>query len=339
MTDIRIKELSSIEGPFWDWILRAAGNLDAREELATAVRVALGTDSLSEEKEILPDPDSVDRRGWWGDMDADLIWGGWPIGTKAWLLSRAKITDATSFEGSTLQRAKQYTLDALQPFIDKRIATRIEVDAKRTETTRIEVHVIIYRGDKKEVDLRYQILWEEPPVSIEDAAIALSKKIRIPYRDLIISSIAPLAIVKYQNVIVPQGNLKLSSVGFAGILRTVIPQTNLALSSSAPFVSTVQTIRQPPAGQLTISSLGRIITPSRRNLVISSVKPNTSITGGGGPSYPAWTYFGDPPPFYQVGNRVTHRSKNWECLNDHFGSLDTEPEVGEFWTIYWIQIA
>jgi hypothetical protein len=42
-----------------------AGTLDDREELATAGRVALGTDARAGELDTLPDPDSTDRRGWW----------------------------------------------------------------------------------------------------------------------------------------------------------------------------------------------------------------------------------------------------------------------------------
>ena len=114
MTDVRLKEYASLQGVTMDFLLRDSGALDEREELATAARVALGTDRMANVNEVLPDPDSTDRRGWWGDMDAEDIWGGWPIGCKNWLLTRAKITDAPSVEGSTLQRARQYTQDALQ---------------------------------------------------------------------------------------------------------------------------------------------------------------------------------------------------------------------------------
>ena len=64
------------------------GTLDDRDALASAVIVALGTDRLAEEGDLLPDPDSMDRRGWWGDYDADMVWDGWPIGCRLWLLQR-----------------------------------------------------------------------------------------------------------------------------------------------------------------------------------------------------------------------------------------------------------
>lgn len=160
MTDVRLRENPSFQGVTMDWLMRN-GTLDEREELVSAVLVALGTDHLVDGDDILPDPDSTDRRGWWGDFEAEEIWGGWPIGTKSWLLSRAKITQAPSQEGSTLDRAQRYTEQALLPFIDKRIASELSVNAVRTELQRIEVYAKIYRGPLAEIDLRYQMLWED----------------------------------------------------------------------------------------------------------------------------------------------------------------------------------
>lgn len=161
MTDARLKEYSSLAGVTMDLLLLSTGHLDETEELATAARVALGTDRLADVDDVLPDPDSSDRRGWWGDFEADLIWGGWPIGTKNWLLTRAKITDAPSQEGSTVVRAKLYTQEALQPFIDQRFASEMTVSAVRTDIQQIEVTAKIYRGPVAEIDLRYQLLWQE----------------------------------------------------------------------------------------------------------------------------------------------------------------------------------
>jgi phage gp46-like protein len=165
MTDIRLKEYRSLlEGVTLDWLLQDIGTLDEREELATAGRVALATDAMADTSDVLPDPDSTDRRGWWGDFEADIIWGGWPVGCKNWLLTRAKITDAPSIEGSTVDRARRYTSVALQPFVDQRIATEITVSAVRSDTSRIDVYAQIFRGPDDEIDLRYQTLWLEQPI-------------------------------------------------------------------------------------------------------------------------------------------------------------------------------
>lgn len=213
MTDARLKEYASLEGVTMDLLLLDSGRLDEREELATAVRVALGTDSLADKNDVLPDPDSTDRRGWWGDFEAEEIWGGWPIGCKNWLLSRAKITDAPAVEGSTLQRARQYTLDALRPFIEKRVATNANAEAVRVGLQRIDVVAQLYRGPDLEIDLAYQALWQEEPVyETPPSRITNNKLVRVPFKGLTLSTTAPL--------------LK------------VVPRTaNLHLSSTSPIVN------------------------------------------------------------------------------------------------------
>jgi phage gp46-like protein len=144
-----------------DWGLRDDGSLDERQALASAFIVALGTDALAERDDILPDPDSTDRGGWWGDLDAEEIWGGWPIGSRFWLLRRSKIEDPGSQRGSTVARVDRYAREALQPFIDKRIVSRLDVNAERVGRERIDVHIVGYRGPTIAVDMRYQILWQQ----------------------------------------------------------------------------------------------------------------------------------------------------------------------------------
>jgi len=144
-----------------DWWLLDDGTLDDTQALATAVIVALGTDRLAGPNDILPDPDSTDRAGWWGDMDAEELFGGWPIGTKLWLLKRAKIVGVEDPEGATITRVEQYISEALQPFVTNKIATSFDVDAWRVGTQQIEATVVIYRGPTRPVELRFQVLWNE----------------------------------------------------------------------------------------------------------------------------------------------------------------------------------
>ena len=163
MSDIRY--LQQLDFPAYavtlNWLLTDQNLLADGYDLQTAVIIALGTDALAPPSEELPDPDATDRRGWWGDMDAEILWGGWPVGCLLWLLSRAKITGSTASQGSTLSRADGWTRDAMRPFVDNRIASRIDVNALRTELGRIDVGVTIYRGPDAAVDLRYAELWEE----------------------------------------------------------------------------------------------------------------------------------------------------------------------------------
>jgi phage gp46-like protein len=144
-----------------DWLLLNDGTLDQTQDLATAVIVALGTDRLADITDELPDPDSTDRRGWWGDMDTQLIWNGWPIGSRLWLLSRAKMTDGRAQQGSTLTRIKFYIQEALQPFIDLKIASSMYVAVSRVDRQRINALVRLYRGPKTAIELQYQVLWQD----------------------------------------------------------------------------------------------------------------------------------------------------------------------------------
>jgi len=169
MSDIRIVSKADLRTTVADWLLLPNGYLDQRQELANLCKVALMTDKLSDVDEIRPDPDSDDRRGWWADMDAQAIWRGWPIGTKNWLLTRAKISDAYSWEGDTVFRAENYTREAVRPLVDMKICSGIEVKAERVGRDRIDVRVTIYRGPLVAIDLLFQDLWaaitEEPVLS------------------------------------------------------------------------------------------------------------------------------------------------------------------------------
>jgi phage gp46-like protein len=151
-----------------DWLLLNDGTLDDTQALATAVIIALGTDGLASRDDILPDPDSSDRAGWWGDLDAFPIWQGWPIGCKLWLLKRSKITGPGAIEGATVVRVEQYIRQTIHPFIYLKIASKMEIEATRIRREQIDALVRLYRGPELAVDLRYQILWEDIIVSSGD---------------------------------------------------------------------------------------------------------------------------------------------------------------------------
>jgi phage gp46-like protein len=162
--DIRLIQNAEFPNQPWysvtiDWALLGDGTLDDRDSLASAVIVALGTDRLAELDDLLPDPDSQDRRGWWGDYDADRIWNGWPIGCRLWLLQRDKIEGPGSLRGATTVRVEQYIREAIQPFIDLQIASSFSVKATRVGRERIDAFVQIFRGPLFPIELRYQILW------------------------------------------------------------------------------------------------------------------------------------------------------------------------------------
>jgi phage gp46-like protein len=143
-----------------DWSLLPDGTLDDTQALATAIIIALGTNALAGPNDILPDPDSNDRMGWWGDMDAQAIWGGWDIGSKLWLLRRSKITPAQARQGSTLVMVENYIAAAIQPFVDRKICSGFDVWVTRVDPQRVDALLRIYRGPLPEIELRYAALWD-----------------------------------------------------------------------------------------------------------------------------------------------------------------------------------
>jgi len=144
-----------------DWLMTDQNLIEDGYDLQSAVIVALGTDARAPESEELPDPKSTDRRGWWGDMHAEELWHGWPVGCLLWLLSRAKITGPLAKGGSTIAKAEGWTRDAMMPFTTHLIASRIAVLAEQVGRDRIDVAVTIFRGPDPKIELRYSELWDE----------------------------------------------------------------------------------------------------------------------------------------------------------------------------------
>lgn len=160
MPDIQLVPVTSPIVTF-DWLQTPTGLIDETQQLASAILVALNTDATADPSEVLPDPRDTNRRGWWGDLDAQKIWNGWPIGSKLWLLARAKIVDNKAREGATVTRVETYIRSALRPFIDQGICSKITVDASQTSEKRISATITIYRGPKAAIQLQYQPLWSE----------------------------------------------------------------------------------------------------------------------------------------------------------------------------------
>lgn len=164
MSDIRIGPGGAAAGqPFQavdlDLLLTPSGQFDDRDQLATAVTVALMTDALAQPDDILPDARDDDRRGWWGNHEAEAIWDGWPIGSRLWLLARTTITGAGARKGATTVQVEAYIREALQPFLDRRIASALKVSVVRAGLDRIDARIVLLRGGKTLVDLRFADLW------------------------------------------------------------------------------------------------------------------------------------------------------------------------------------
>lgn len=161
MPDIRLVSIDTPALVTFDWLQQPTGLLDETQQLADAMIIALNSDAAADDSDALPDPRDDNKRGWWGDLDAESIWKGWPLGSKLWLLRRSKIVDADAAEGATTKRAEAYIRTALKPFIDNGLCSRIDVDVQQVSDIRISANVLIYRGPKPAIQLQYQALWEE----------------------------------------------------------------------------------------------------------------------------------------------------------------------------------
>jgi len=142
-----------------EWLLTPVDQRDPSLDLVDCVVIALGTDRLARADDKLPVRGDTDRRGWWGDLDAAGIRDGWPIGSRLWLLRRVTITGPEARQGSTVARAEDYTREALQPFVQKGVASRLSVVGERMSIEGIDVKATLFRGDLPALSLRYATLW------------------------------------------------------------------------------------------------------------------------------------------------------------------------------------
>jgi len=151
--DIRISwDLDLTEGDFaFDSELQ---DLEFDESLETAVIISLFTDRRANEDDILPDPNNLDRRGWWGDLTTSFEDD--QIGSRLWLLEREKTLE------SVLVRAKEYTREALHWMIEDGVAVKIETEAERQGTPGNDILAIsgkIFKPDGTVVPFKYSAQW------------------------------------------------------------------------------------------------------------------------------------------------------------------------------------
>jgi phage gp46-like protein len=160
--DIELVSITSPDVVTLDWLQSPVSGLPVEAaELATAVTIALLSDATASPSDQLPDPNSTDLRGWWGDWQAQEIWGGWPLGSKLWLMTRASIVGAGAKQGSTITRLTNYIQTALQPFVDNNICTSFTVSVTQTSIEGMVAYIVMYRGNKSAIALQYQGVWSE----------------------------------------------------------------------------------------------------------------------------------------------------------------------------------
>jgi phage gp46-like protein len=97
-----------------DWLL-AGQDLAAGDDLETAVLVSLFTDRQADPDDPIPDG-TQNRRGWWGDAGRAR-----PLGSKLWLIERAKQTEQTRLQ------ARDHIADALAWLVEDGVAASVDV--------------------------------------------------------------------------------------------------------------------------------------------------------------------------------------------------------------------
>lgn len=105
-----------------DWQV-VDGGLDTSGDLETAVLISLFTWARAADDDDLPYKGS-DRKGWWGNLDGDALYGIRELGSKLWLLARRTQSEETR------QDAIRYAADALRWMKERAVVARVDVDAQ-----------------------------------------------------------------------------------------------------------------------------------------------------------------------------------------------------------------
>ena len=130
-----------------DWKLNGA-QLASGNDLATAVLISVFTDRQCLDDDTIPD-NTGDARGWWGDLEQTV-----PIGSRLWLLERAKETT------ETLQRASDYIKEALQWMIDDGVVAKFDVLTEWTRPGMLGAQITAHKQDGTTVAMQFDWAWK-----------------------------------------------------------------------------------------------------------------------------------------------------------------------------------
>jgi phage gp46-like protein len=130
-----------------DWLLDGLQLADG-SDLQTAILISLFTDRQANPDDVIPDG-SGDPRGWVGDLGQD-----YQIGSRLWLLSRAKQT------GETLARAQDYIAEALQWLIDDGVVAKFDILTEWTRASQLGARVTAYRTDGTTAAFNFLSVWK-----------------------------------------------------------------------------------------------------------------------------------------------------------------------------------
>jgi phage gp46-like protein len=118
---------------------RDGGNIITSDLLYTTVTIALFTRRRALPTDVLPDPLSRERGGWWADAHAE---DEEQLGSRLWLLNRSKDTQ------TVLNQAKIYAEEALQFLVDDGVAKSVTVTTESHPNEVLAFKVEILRTDQ-----------------------------------------------------------------------------------------------------------------------------------------------------------------------------------------------
>lgn len=122
---------------------QVGAGISSGSDLATAILISLFTDRRAGADDVVPDG-SGDPRGWWGDPT---------MGSRVWLLERAKRTQAT------IQAAKGYIEEALQWLIDDDVVAGFQIDVEWPPGAALHARVVALRNDGTRDAMKFTWVW------------------------------------------------------------------------------------------------------------------------------------------------------------------------------------
>ncbi|WP_225548127.1 phage GP46 family protein [Chromobacterium violaceum] len=134
-----------VAGTHGDWML-AGPELLSGNDLQSAILLSLFTDREAGPDDVIPHG-SGDPRGWCLD-DATH-----PIGSRLWLLVRAKQTRDTA------QRARDYIAEALQWLIDDGVVAKFDITTQWVAPSTLGAQVVAYNASGARSTVQFKWAW------------------------------------------------------------------------------------------------------------------------------------------------------------------------------------
>lgn len=122
--------------------------LAAGDRYARALAISLFTWRRAQDGDPV---DGSDLQGWWADGIEPSLPAG--IGSRLWLLARRKL------DSQVMRDAEDYTREALQWWLDQKVASSVSVDVVRASADAVVISIAIALRDGRELSAEIQDIW------------------------------------------------------------------------------------------------------------------------------------------------------------------------------------